>query len=104
MSREEHTPVIERFYQVLEKQYRYYYAILLSKYLLREIVVELCVVVMFYVNTFMRIKIISSIQSLLTIIEGTVLDYTLHFKVIYGEFFQTYKEIKNNMSLEPLML
>ena len=34
----------------------------------------------------------------LTIIEGTVLDFHLHFRVIYGEFVQTYEGTDNTMN------
>jgi hypothetical protein len=33
----------------------------------------------------------------MTILEGVVLDYNLHFQVIFGEYAQTYKVTTNNM-------
>ena len=35
---------------------------------------------------------------LIMIIEGVVIDYRLHFRVLYGEYLQTYKGTDNAMS------
>ena len=37
-------------------------------------------------------------MSPLAIVEGTVLDYNLHFRVIFGEFLQTYEGARNDMT------
>ena len=40
---------------------------------------------------------VSQIISPLTIVEGLLLDYNLHFRLIYGEFVQTFEGSNNTM-------
>lgn len=40
----------------------------------------------------------SQVIPLIMIIEGVVIDYRLHFRVLYGEYLQTYKGTDNTMS------
>ena len=46
----------------------------------------------------MWLKGASDVLPPLTIVEGTVLDYNLHFRVIFGEFLQTHEGTKNDMT------
>jgi len=41
---------------------------------------------------------VSQVIPLIMIIEGVVIDYRLHFRVLYGEYLQTYKGTDNTMS------
>ena len=53
--------------------------------------------VMFYVNAFVWKKGTSQVLLPLMIVEGTVLDYNLYFRVIFEEFAQTYEGTTNTM-------
>ena len=46
----------------------------------------------------MYLKCVPSVMLPLIIVEGTVLDYHLHFKVSYGKFLQKCEVTKNDMS------
>ena len=50
---------------------------------------------MFYINAFVWRKGVSQFLSPLTILEGIVLDYNLHFQVIFGEYAHTYESTTN---------
>jgi len=63
----------------------------------RMAVVHLMKTVIFYVNAFVWLKGVSQTLSPLSIVEGTVLDFNLHFKVIFGEFVQTCEGTDNTM-------
>jgi hypothetical protein len=52
---------------------------------------------MFYINAFIWKKGVSPFLSPLTILEGVVLDYNLHFQVIFGEYAHTYEVTTNDM-------
>ena len=65
-------------------------------------VVQLMVTVVFYLNAFVWIHSPSKILLPITAVEGIVLDYNLHFKVIFGEFAQTYEGTDNIMSLRTI--
>ena len=55
-----------------------------------------------FLNAFVWIHGPSKILPPITIVEGIVLDYNLHFKVIFSEFVQTYKGTDNTMSLRTI--
>jgi hypothetical protein len=93
----EHAPVIERFIRVIKERCRCYYAMLPFDDLPRMMVIHLLVTVMFYINAFIWKKGVSPFLSPLTILEGVVLDYNLHFQVIYGEYAHTYETTTNDM-------
>ena len=57
--------------------------------LLRMMVVHLMITVMFCINAFVWMNVVSKFLSPLKIAEGTTLDYHLHFRVMHGEFLQT---------------
>ena len=97
VSRREHVKMIERFHRVIEERCRCYYAMLPFDSLPRMMVVHLLITVVFYINAFVWKKGVSKFLSPLAIVEGTVVDYNLHFKVIFGEFVQTYEGTKNDM-------
>ena len=67
-------------------------------YVPRMAVVHLIITAVFYVNSFVWIYGLSKILPPITIVEGIFLDYNLHFKVIFGEFVQTYEGTDNTMS------
>lgn len=56
------------------------------------------ITVIFHVNIFVWQLRVSKILPQLTIVEGTCLDYNIHFGVICGEFVQTYEGIRNDMT------
>jgi hypothetical protein len=93
----EHVPAIERFIRVIKERCRCYYAMLPFDTLPRMVVIHLLITVMFYINAFVWRKGVSQYLSPLTILEGIVLDYNLHFQVIFGEYAHTYEDTTNTM-------
>ena len=61
-------------------------------------VVGLMKIVVFYGNTFIESKGVSTMLPLLSIIEGVILDCNLYFCAIYSKFLKTYEETKNNIT------
>ena len=53
--------------------------------------------VSFYVNAFLPKSEISDHMSPMTIVEGVKLDYNKHFKVIPGEYAQTFESLDHTM-------
>jgi hypothetical protein len=93
----EHAPVIERFIRVIKERCRCYHAMIPFDDMPRIMVIHLLITVMFYINAFIWKKGVSPFLSPLTILEGVVLDYNLHFQVIFGEYAQTYEVTTNDM-------
>ncbi|OEU17119.1 hypothetical protein FRACYDRAFT_237529 [Fragilariopsis cylindrus CCMP1102] len=93
----EHAPMIERFIRVIKERCRCYYAMLPFEDLPRIVVIHLLKTTMFYINAFVWKKGVSPFLSPMTILEGVVLDYNLHFQVIFGEYIQTYECTTNTM-------
>lgn len=93
----EHVPAVERFIRVIKERCRCYYAMLPFNVLPRIMVIHLLTTVMFYINAFVWRKGVSQYLSPLTILEGVVLDYNLHFQVIFGEYVHTYDDTTNTM-------
>ena len=98
VSRGEHVKLIERYHRLIEERCRCYYAMLPYDSLPRMMVVHLLITVVFYINAFVWQDGVSKILSPLAIVEGIVLDYNVHFRVIYGEFLQTYEGTHNDIS------
>ena len=65
-------------------------------------VVYLIITVAFYVNVFSWAQGTSKVLHPLTIIEGTAIDFNLHFKVTCGEFIQTYEGTYSTMNLRTI--
>ena len=61
-------------------------------------VIELIKNIVFCINNFVYLKGILLISSPISIVECIVLDFNLHFHLIYSKFIQTDKGIRNNMS------
>ena len=59
-------------------------------------------IVIFYVNAFIWLGSISKVLPPLTIIKNITLDYNLYFKVIFGEYCQTYKGTRNDLTLRTI--
>jgi hypothetical protein len=93
----EHAPAIERFIRVIKERCRCYFAMIPFDNLPRIMVIHLLMTVIFYINSFIWKKGVSPFLSPLTILEGVVLDYNLHFQVIFGEYAQTYEVTTNTM-------
>ena len=58
--------------------------------------------VVFYINAFVWIEGVSKILPPLTIVESLTIDYNLHFKVIFGEYLQTFEGIRNDLTLRTI--
>jgi len=65
-------------------------------------VVHLMKTVLFYINVFIWLKGIFQILSPLSIVEDTILDFDLYFKVIFGEFLQMYEGSDNTMKARTI--
>ena len=63
----------------------------------RIMIIHLLVTVMFYINAFVWRKGVSQFLSPLTILEGIVIDYNLHFQVVFGEYAHTYESTTNTI-------
>ena len=98
VSKAEYVKPIERFHCLLEERERYSYAILPFLLLPKIIVAELIVIVSFYINTFVQIVGVSQVFLPIFIIEGVVLDYKYYFRIIFREYLQTYKGMRNNIT------
>ena len=70
----------------------------LFDYLPRMVVVQLMIIVVFYINTFIWINGLSKVLPPIMIIESIVLDFNIYFKFIFREFIQTYKETDNTIT------
>ena len=68
------------------------------KSLPRIIVVRLVITYVFYVNSFVLTDRVSKVLLPLTIMEGIVLNYRLHFRAICGGFFQTHEVTHNDIT------
>jgi len=97
VSQGEHVKQIERFHRLIEEHCRCYYAMQSYNSFPRMMVVHLMITVIFYINAFVWRSGVSQVLSPLVIVEGLVVDYNLHFKVIFREFLQTYEGTKNDM-------
>ena len=95
MSRGEYISKVERFHEVIKERCRCYFAMLPFDNLPRMMVVHLMKTVMFCINAFAWLK--GAFLSPLSIAEGTVLDFNLHFRVIFGEFMQACEGSTNTM-------
>ena len=88
---------VECWHRVIKERGRLYYAIFPFRHLHRMTVIQLTKTVVFYVNAFVWKRSVSQIIAPLTIVEGVVLDYNLHFHVIFGKNVQTFEGINNTM-------
>ena len=61
-------------------------------------VVHLMKTIVFYINAFVWQPGISRVMPPITIVEGTILDFNIHFPVIFGKFVHTYEGTHNNMT------
>ena len=93
---------IERWHRTIKERSRCYYAMIPFKYLPRRMAVELMTAAGFYVNAFAWKYGVSDALPLLTIAEGYVLDFHLHFQAIFGEFCQAHEGTDNAMALQTI--
>ena len=96
VSRGEHVPEAERFNRTVKERCRSNFAMILFKRILKRMVVELLHNVVFYLNAIPWIDGISDLSPM-TIIQGTIVDYNLHFRMLYGEYAQTRDATDNTM-------
>ena len=68
----------------------------------KRMVVHIMLTVSFYVNAFALKSGISDHMSPMTIVEGVKLDYNKHFKVIPGEYAQTFEGLDNTMKEQTI--
>ena len=107
VSKGKNRKLIECFYRLIKEHCRCHYTTLPYDSLPRMMVVHLMITVIFYINTFVWKSGTSKILSPLTILEGIMLDYNLHFRVIFSEFVQTYEGTRDDMiarTVDPLAL
>ena len=81
-----HVKKIERWYRLVKERTRYFYAILTFDSLPRIMVMQLIITVSTCVNAFAQKKGVSTFLSLLTIVEGIMLNFHLCFRAIYSEY------------------
>ena len=98
VARGEHVPEIERLIRVIKERARCYVSLIPFKKLPKRMVIELIYTIVFYLNSFPWPEGVSQDLSPMSIVEGIVLDYNLHFQVIYGEYAQTYEGTRNDMT------
>ena len=82
---------------MIKESRRCYYAMFPFRHLPRMTVLQFMKILIFYVNAFVWNRIIYQIITPLTIVEGVVLAYNPHFRVIFGEHVQTLEGINKNM-------
>ena len=102
VSRGEHVPEIERFIRVVKERARCYFAMLPVKKIPNIMVIHMIITVVFYINAFVWRQGVSQFLTPMTIVEGVLLDYNLHFSVIFGEYAQVYEGTYNNMRLRTV--
>ena len=73
-------------------------AMLLFKKIPKRMIVHIILTVSFYVNVFSPKSGISDHLSPMTIVKGVKLDYNKHFKVILGEYAQTFEGVCTYLS------
>ena len=96
VSHGEHVPGIERLNRVLKERARCYYAMVAEAGILslpKTVVMHIIFTVNFYVNSFVWRRGVSQIIPLIIIVEGTVIDFEKHFRVIFGEYCHTYEAL-----------
>lgn len=98
VSRDEHVPDIERMIRVIKERARCYFTMLPYQRLPKMMIIHLIITVVFYINAFVWKHGVSQILSPITIVEGVVLDFNLHFHVIFGEYIHTFEGTNNDMS------
>ena len=97
VSCDEHVPVIEHFIRVIKERCCASIAMLPFDLFPRQLNVSLLKTVVFYINAFPWSSGASQEFSPLTIVEGFVLDYHIHFQAILGEYGQTYECTTDNI-------
>lgn len=65
-------------------------------------VLEMLQCIVFYLNAFPWTGGVLTTESPMTLLEGTYLDFNLHFKVIFGKFGMVYTGIDNTMNLQAV--
>ena len=78
---------IEHYHRMMEERARCWYEMLSFNYLPRMMVVHLIITSLFYINAFVWMTRVSNALSPLAIVEGAALDYNLHFRMMFGEYF-----------------
>ena len=97
VSKQEHVPEVERYIRVIKERSRATFAMLPFNNIPKKMVISLIRNSVFYINAFPWPQGVSQELSPYTIVEGIVLDYNLHFQVIFGEYAQTYEGTDNSM-------
>ena len=91
-------PKIESWHRLIKDRARCYRAMLPFNSLLRMMAMHLMKTVVFYVPGFVQRRGVYQIMPPLTIVEGTVLYFNLHFRVIFGEFLKTFEGSDSTMT------
>ena len=97
-SMQEHVPEVERLIRTIKEQAQATYANIPFDKIPQQMVVEMLRCIVFYLNAFPWSNGVSQTMSPLTLLEGTYLDYNLHFQVIFGEYGMVYDGTDNTMN------
>ena len=95
--RDEHVEDIEQYFRVVKERAKYFWAMLPFENIPKSMLVYLLLMALFYVNAFSLKSGISDYLSPMTIVEGVMLDYLKHFKVIPRDYVQTFEGLENAM-------
>ena len=98
VSRDEHEKKIERCHRMIKNRSRCCCAMVPFDFLPRMMLMNLLKTVVFCINVFMWKKGVYKTMSTLAIVEGTVLDFRLNFRVLHGELLQTCEGTDNTMT------
>ena len=97
VSRDEHVPEVERLTRTIKERCRCYFALIPFKKIPHRMAIELVNTCIFYINAFPWISGPKKTLSPFTIVQGRHLNYHKHFRVIFGEYAQTYEGTDNTM-------
>ena len=98
VSMKEHVPEVERLIRTLKERGRATFANVPFDKIPKRMVAEMMRCIVFYLNAFPWTDGVSQTMSPHTLLEGTYLDYNLHFQVIFGEFGMVYDGTDNTMN------
>ena len=96
-SESKHTTKMERFHKVIQETCVCYCAMVQFASILWIMLVQIAKTATLYISAPAQNKGLSHTLSPLAIIEGETLDFSLHFRMIFGEFLKTYEVIDSTI-------
>lgn len=97
----EHIPVIEREIRYVKEKLRAAYDALLFSIIPRVMKIALLKNEVFWINMFPRRSSTSRTLGARTIVQGSMLDYRIHCRVLFGSYYQVHKDRKITNTMEP---